>query len=140
MTKRIVFFCIGLLISINILVFNSRVQASDIPAILYHYTSEAGYTGILASKVINPSLQANNPKDARYGDGQYFSDIEPGTRTPAQLSKEFINIPFQGKKFLYYIGVKTAGLNVLKGREHVFVVVNNSPLDISKRLASHGQN
>lgn len=42
---------------------------------LFHYTSEAGLQGILDSCEINPSLKATNPNDARYGDGQYFSDI-----------------------------------------------------------------
>ena len=30
---------------------------------------------------IKPSLKANNPKDARYGDGQYFSDLNPAKYT-----------------------------------------------------------
>ena len=44
----------------------------------HHYPSEAGHAGILASKTIRASLKANNAKDARYGDGQYLSDIAPG--------------------------------------------------------------
>ncbi len=42
---------------------------------LYHYTNEKGMNGIVESKKLNPSLKANNPKDARYGDGQYLFDI-----------------------------------------------------------------
>lgn len=122
--------------------FFSQVTSStaQIPDVLYHYTSEAGYQGILSSKQLNPSLIGNNPKDARYGDGQYLSDIAPGTKTSAQLSAIFIRIPFQGPKFEYYIGINVKGLNVVKGRENVFVALNNAPLDISKRLISHGKN
>ena len=47
--------------------------------ILYHYTNDKGLKGILSSKQLNPFLKANNPKDARYGNGQYLSDILPGT-------------------------------------------------------------
>uniref|UniRef100_UPI0023ED2E09 RHS repeat-associated core domain-containing protein n=1 Tax=Zooshikella ganghwensis TaxID=202772 RepID=UPI0023ED2E09 len=42
---------------------------------LYHYTSDEGLNGIVSSQKMYPSLKANNPKDARYGDGQYFTDI-----------------------------------------------------------------
>ena len=45
--------------------------------IMCHYTSEQGYKGILQSKNIRPSLKVNNPKDARFGEGQYVSDIQP---------------------------------------------------------------
>ena len=50
--------------------------------------NEKGLTEILESNKLNPSLRANNPKDARYGNGQYLSDIKPGSTTPTQLAKE----------------------------------------------------
>lgn len=52
---------------------------------LYHYTNQKGLTGITESNQLNPSLKANNPNDARYGNGQYLSDIEPQTTTPAGI-------------------------------------------------------
>ena len=107
---------------------------------LYHYTDDAGLDGILNSKKINPSLKANNPKDARFGDGQYLSDIAPGTKTCAQLSRCFIGQPFQGKKFKNFVEVDVTGLNVVKGRDGVFVVPNNKPLDITNRVISSGAN
>jgi len=64
--------------------------------IMYHYTSQQGYTEILQSKNIRPSLKANNPKDARFGEGQYVSDILPGTKRPSQLSMIFFGIPWAG--------------------------------------------
>ena len=118
-------------------------KASDIvekPSTLYHYTSEKGLAGILDTGTLNPSLKANNPKDARYGNGQYFSDIAPGTRSNASLSKQFINNPWQGSKYSNYIGVDTSNLTVVKGRDGVYVLPNENPLDLTDRIVSHGKN
>jgi len=109
-------------------------------AILYHYTSKEGYAAIIESGILMPSLKANNPKDARYGDGQYLSDILPGTKRPGQLSYIFLNIPFQGRKFTHYVGVNVEGMAFVKGRDNVFVILNQEPLDISTLLAGHGEN
>ncbi|WP_062260097.1 HYD1 signature containing ADP-ribosyltransferase family protein [Endozoicomonas arenosclerae] len=108
--------------------------------VLYHYTNAAGYEGILSSKTINPSLKANNPKDARFGDGQYLSDIIPGTKRPGQLSMIFFNIPWAGHRFTHHIDINVEGLDVILGREHVHLIPNSSPLDISKRLVGSGRN
>lgn len=90
-------------------------KSSDIvdkPSTLYHYTSEKGVAGILDTGSLNPSLKANNPKDARYGNGQYFSDIASGTRSNASLSKQSLT-----SKYSNYIGVDTSNLTVVKGRD-----------------------
>lgn len=108
--------------------------------ILYHYTSEVGYRAILKTRRLAPSLKANNPKDARYGDGQYLSDIIPGTKRASQLSYLFLGIPYQGRKFTHYLGIQVRDLHVLKGREHVYVVLNSVALDVSERIAFHGLN
>jgi len=94
----------------------------------------------LKSKKLNPSLKANNPKDARFGDGQYLSDISPGSMTCAQLSRYFIGQPFQGNKFKNYVEIDVTGLNVTKGRDGVFVLPNNKPLDLTNRILSSGAN
>jgi len=107
---------------------------------MHHYTSEAGYTGILKSKNIRPSLKANNPKDARFGEGQYVSDIQPGTKRNSQLSMIFFGIPWAGKRFSHHINVNVHGLNVIHGRKHVYLVKNSHPLDITKRITGHGKN
>lgn len=101
---------------------------------MYHYTSEKGLAGILDTGTLNPSLKANNPKDARYGNGQYFSDIAPGTRSNASLSKQFINNPWQGSKYSNYVGVDTSNLTVVKGRDGVYVLPNENPLDLTDRI------
>ena len=108
--------------------------------ILYHYTSKAGHAAIIASKLLVPSLKANNPKDARHGNGQYLSDIVPGTKRLGQLSYLFLNIPYQGRRFTHYVGINVDGLTVITGRQHVFLIPNERPLDIAKRLASQGEN
>lgn len=108
--------------------------------VMFHYTSEAGYHGILASKNIRPSLKANNPKDARYGEGQYVSDIAPGTKRSSQLSMIFFGIPWAGKRFTHHLNINVNGLDVIHGRKHVHLIKNTEPLDITNRLAGHGKN
>ncbi|PPU39703.1 hypothetical protein XaplCFBP3123_12035 [Xanthomonas arboricola pv. populi] len=105
---------------------------------MYHYTNEAGMNGILDSQSMNPSLKALNPNDVRYGNGQYFSDIAPGTMNPAQLSRAFINNPFQGARYTHFIEIDTAGLNVIQGRPGVYVVPNEVPLDLAGRIPNNG--
>lgn len=107
---------------------------------LFHYTDEAGQAGIRASGELRPSLRSVNPRDVRYGEGQYVSDIVPGTRTCAQLSRCFLGQPFQGNRFTHYVEIDVRGLNVVKGRDGVFVVPGQTPLDLTDRLVSWGAN
>ncbi len=80
-------------------------DVADQPSqVLYHYTNEQGLNGITDSQQLNPSLQSVNPNDVRYGNGQYLSDIVPGTMSPAQLSRAFIGNPFQGRIFEVFRG------------------------------------
>jgi hypothetical protein len=86
------------------------------------------------------SLKSLNPNDARYGNGQYLSDITPGSKTPAQLSRLFINNPFQGARFTHYVEIDVSGLNVVQGRPGVFVIPNEDPLNLAGRLIGWGPN
>jgi hypothetical protein len=106
--------------------------------VLYHYTDEAGARGITGSGELRPSLRANNPRDVRYGEGQYLSDFAPGTKTPAQLSREFLGQPFQGRRFTHYVEIDVTDLNVVQGRNGVFVVPGNQPLDLTGRIVGSG--
>ena len=45
-----------------------------------------------------------------------------------------------GRKFTNYIKIKTEGLNVIRGRDNVFVVPNIKPLKVKKRIESTGKN
>ena len=105
---------------------------------LFHYTDELGLEGITQSQRLNPSLKALNPNDVRYGNGQYLSDFVPGTKTPAQLSREFLGQPFQGQRYSNFIEIDVSGLNVIQGRNGVFVIPNETPLDLSGRIISSG--
>ena len=96
-------------------------------------------TGIVESKKLNPSLKANNPNDCFYGEGQYLSDIVPGTKSPAQLSRSFIHNPFQGAKYAYYVEIDVTDLDVVYGRDNVFVILNQEPLDLMDRIVSYGK-
>ncbi|MFD8119086.1 HYD1 signature containing ADP-ribosyltransferase family protein [Streptomyces microflavus] len=60
---------------------------------LYHNTNRAGHDGITASGEMRPSLKANNPKDSRYGDGQYLTEIKPETKTLGRFSAAFLRFP-----------------------------------------------
>ncbi|MCM1567226.1 MAG: S8 family serine peptidase [Dehalobacter sp.] len=105
---------------------------------LYHYTNEKGLNGIIESNQLNPSLKAVNPKDARYGNGQYLTDIVPGTKTPGQLSNTFYGFPFRSDRVTHFVEVDVTGLNVVKGREGVFVIPNENPLDLTNRIINSG--
>lgn len=94
--------------------------------------------GILGTQLLWPSLAALNPADARYGDGQYFSDAVPGTLRLSQLSRAFLGFPFQGRRFTHFVEVNITDLAVVSGRDSVFVVLNALPLDLTGRILSSG--
>jgi hypothetical protein len=97
---------------------------------MFHYTTEKGQKGILQTEELWPSTKAANPKDARYGDGQYLSDIAPGTKTPGQLSKAFLNDPRGWRRFTHWVEIDVTGLEVVEGRPGVSVILNNGNLDL----------
>ncbi|WP_431204352.1 HYD1 signature containing ADP-ribosyltransferase family protein [Bradyrhizobium betae] len=106
---------------------------------LYHYTDEAGLNAILNEQKLNPSLKALRPRDVRYGNGQYLTDIEPGATSAKELSKALVNNPHQVDKFSHYLEIDPAGLNVIEGRPRVHVIPNEVPLDLNNRILSHGK-
>ncbi|WP_284117120.1 HYD1 signature containing ADP-ribosyltransferase family protein, partial [Streptomyces fragilis] len=109
---------------------------------LYHYTRESSYEKILESNELYASLKAENPKDARFGDGQYLSDIQPGTKTAGQLSYAFLRVPYAGHKYTHFIEIDVRGLEVLRGveRPDVFLIPNDGSLDLTGRIVNHGKN
>ncbi len=120
--------------------FGVAANTGSRPTTLFHYTDDVGMQGIVDSGKLNPSLRSVNPADARYGNGQYLSDIAPGTRTCAQLSRCFLGQPFQGQRFTNFVEVNVDGLEVLQGRPNVFVVPGEAPLDLSGRIVGFGAN
>jgi len=103
------------------------------PSVLYHYTSEAGYEGILASGNLRPSIGFLN---ARYGPGQYLTDLAPGTVSSAKLGWKLFGNPFAGKNYPKCIAVDVSGLTVKQGRSGVYVVPGTTPLPIGGRLTT----
>ena len=106
--------------------------------ILYHYTDAAGHRGILESGQIHASTRARNPRDVRYGDGPYLSDIPPGSKTSAQLSRESLNLPFFGSRFTHDVAIEVEGLGWSEGRPGVYLIPNERPLDVSGRIMASG--
>jgi len=109
--------------------------------ILYHYTTEEGMNGILESEQINPSLKAANPKDARMGNGQYLTDIQPGTQSNKDLGRLFKVYP-NPHLFTNYVSIDVSGLNVIQNEEkpYIFMIPNEAPLDIGNRIIGSGAN
>ncbi|MBP9477967.1 MAG: hemagglutinin repeat-containing protein [Sebaldella sp.] len=124
----------GKVVKVKVDVNNSSILN---PEYLYHYTNEKGLNGILESEKLFPSLKANNPKDARYGNGQYLSDIAPYDTTPMSLSSKFINVPNK-YKYTNYIKIDVKGLEVIEGRNGVFLIPNESILNIRGRIIEYG--
>jgi len=105
---------------------------------LYHYTDAKGLEAILSSNRLNPSIRAQNPADASYGDGQYLTDIAPGTKNPGKLTRALIGRPFPTSKFTHYVEIDATYLNVHHGRSGVAFVLNDGPLDLADILTGYG--
>jgi hypothetical protein len=107
--------------------------------VLYHYTTEEGLQGIRTSNELRASIWKAGTKDVRYGNGQYLTDIIPGTRSNASLARQLIGIPNK-YKFTHFVAIDVSGLEVIKGRAGVFVIPNEGPLDLAGRLIGSGAN
>jgi len=75
----------------------------------------------------------------RYGNGQYVFDLVPGTKTPAQLSREFLGRPFHGDRFTHYVEIDATDLGAIQGRPGVYVIPNEVPLNLTDRLLGSGK-
>lgn len=136
----------------------SSASASDDKVdTLYHYTTAVGQEGILYSQAIKPSLKAVNPNDARYGDGQYFTNIPPeaigawkkaeltssqvsqGLISMGQLSSQLYGVSWMSGKMTNYIEVNVSGLNVINPAPGKYLIPNQVPLDISGRVVRFGK-
>ena len=123
---------------VPVLVHNYGGSSDDTPNTLYHYTNEKGQNAILESNELKPSLKANNPNDARFGDGQYLSDLLPDEYSPIQLASRFIHRPNR-YKYTHFIEILVEGLNVVKGRDGVYVIPNQDSLDLTGRIIRWGK-
>lgn len=107
---------------------------------LYHYTYAIGLAAILQTQSLWASTTAGNPRDVRYGNGQYLTDIPPATHTAAQLSRALFGHPFLGRRCTHFLEIDVTGLNVQSGRVGVFVIPNDQPLDLAGRIIRSGEN
>jgi hypothetical protein len=107
---------------------------------LWHYTDARGLNGIRVSDVLLPSLREANPQDARYGDGQYLSDVPPGSMSLAQLSRRLVGVPWQGRRFTHYVELDVTGLALVECRSCVILIPGREPLQLDGRIVSWGAN
>ncbi len=117
-------------------------NCDDPPTSLYHYTTEENMNKIVESQELYASTAESNPNDVKYGDGQYLSDIEPGTKTKWQLTARFLGSPIyaRGNKYTHFVEIDVRGLEVKQGRPGVFVIPGSESLDLRGRIVRHGAN
>ncbi|WP_167976648.1 HYD1 signature containing ADP-ribosyltransferase family protein [Lentzea indica] len=104
-------------------------------------------------------LASKGTKNARYGDGQYFTDIAPeavaalckdelsaaqvagGRISRYELVQRLFGRPRKGGyyKITRFVEIDVSGLNLIKGREHVFAHLSNDALDIASRIVRNGK-
>ncbi len=115
----------------------SRIApSSSTPKTFRHYTSEAGYNGIMESGEMLPSIGAKN---ARYGAGQYFTDLPAAEYTAGQVSKRLFGVPWNTRKISHFIDVDLNGLNIQNNGPHNYSIPNNNNLPIRGRITNHGR-
>jgi RHS repeat-associated protein len=110
------------------------------PKSLYHYTSKEGYDGIMGSGAIKPST---DPKYARYGSGQYFTNISPEmigvSLTINQAMRSLFGIPWgRENRMTHYLEVEVTGLQITNPRSGTYLHPSEVPLLITDRLVRGG--
>ena len=69
---------------------------------LYHYTSSEGAKGIEKTEIIKSSLQEGG-RDARFGNGVYFTDMTPEDFTRSEVANNNYQRPNAKKKLAYCV-------------------------------------
>jgi hypothetical protein len=123
------------------------------PQTLIHYTSEAGEKGILESGTLRASL---DPKHARHGPGQYFTDIRPeqvgarsqrgltpeqvaeGQISQGQLARRLYGQPFAGNKLDRFVEIDVSGLPTKNPAPNIYRVPGTESLDLTGRIVRSG--
>ena len=117
----------------------TKMTEFEYPLTLYHYTTEHGLQGILDSQRIYPSIKTLTTKDARMGNGQYLTDIVPGSKTAGQTSRTLFGVPWNVRKVAYYVEIDVSGLNLIKEEGGVYYVPGDDDLDLAGRIVSFGK-
>ncbi|KIU58398.1 hypothetical protein CRSA0334_19585 [Cronobacter malonaticus ENBT0334] len=120
------------------------------PTTLIHYTTEEGIKGIIESGVIRPS---SGDIHARFGDGQYFTNITPkiiggrtlkdvggtGKMSLGQLAVDIYGDARKLKGVSHFVEIDVTGLDVIEPRKNTFLILNTQDLDVSKRIVKSGR-
>ena len=102
---------------------------------LIHYTSEKGYNSIMNEQRILPSTGI---KHARYGDGQYLTNIDATQFTKWQVSRRLYGVPWKTSTLTHYIKIDVSGLNVIQNGIHNYYIPNTGPLNLNNRVIDSG--
>jgi len=102
---------------------------------LVHYTNEKGYNSIMKSGELLPSIGVKN---ARYGTGQYLTDISQNEVISGQASRRLFGVPWNQSKLTHYVEIDVNGLNVIKNSTNNFLIPNSGSLNIGRRIVNGG--
>ncbi len=102
---------------------------------LFHFTNEAGYNAIMKSEELIPSIGVKN---ARYGPGQYLTDIRPGEFTAGQTSRRLFGVPWNTQKITHFIEIDVQGLNVIKNAPHNYLIPGETNLPLGGKILRSG--
>lgn len=90
----------------------------------------------LLLEALNPSLEGG--RDARYGSGQYLTDIVPGTMLRGRLARRLHGQPWAGNRLDRFLEIDVSELNVQNPAPNIFLIPGELPLDLTGRILSHG--
>ena len=102
---------------------------------LTHYTTEKGYHQIMESEKLNPSIGLKN---ARYGEGQYLTNLDAKDYTAGQISRRLYGVPWNTPKVEYFIKINVNGLNVIQNNSYNFLIPGKNPLNLHGRIIDGG--
>jgi hypothetical protein len=102
---------------------------------LFHFTSEEGFNGIIKTGELFASKGAKN---ARYGAGQYFTDIAPGQMTRGQTAFRLYGDPRKRTTLTHYFEIDVTDLTIVNPRPNVFLFQNETTLNITNRIVNKG--
>ncbi|MFZ1458028.1 MAG: HYD1 signature containing ADP-ribosyltransferase family protein, partial [Saprospiraceae bacterium] len=103
--------------------------------VLRHYTNEAGYNAIMKSGELFASTGAKN---ARYGSGQYLTDLMSNGLSSGQVSRRLFGVPWNGSKVTHFIDINVGGLNTIKNAPFNYLLPGTNSLPIGGRIVNHG--
>lgn len=103
--------------------------------ILRHYTTEAGYKAIMESGELLPSIGVKN---ARYGSGQYLTDLLSHDLTKGQVSRRLFGVPWNTKSVSHFIDIDVSGMNIIKNAPNNYLIPNTASLPLNGIIVNHG--